>query len=254
MDLEGFYGALLEKENKFEILNEKLVGLFFDLQGLLKPEMSLEIGAFEAEFSKKMRSISPFIPVLAFEANPYNYKHFTNQYDYAANHISYLHNAISDLDGTLDFNIQEEIVSRGQKIDKVIGSNSILNRTNKDVLCKQVSVPSYRLDTYLKKNSRDHLEPSMWIDVEGANRNILEGAAETLSRAKSVFIEVEDFAYWENQWLSKDVVSYLARFGLIPVARDLQYGPNQYNYIFVRKDLASQESVLGKISKFYTSL
>jgi hypothetical protein len=186
MDLEGFYGALLENENKFEILNEKLVGLFFDLQGLLKPEMSLEIGAFEAEFSKKMRSISPFIPVLAFEANPYKYKHFTNQYDYAANHISYLHNAISDLDGNLDFNIQEEIVSRGQKIDKVIGSNSILNRTNKDVLCKQVSVPSYRLDT--------------------------------------------------------------------PVARDLQYGPNQYNYIFVRKDLASQESVLGKISKFYTSL
>ena len=71
--------------------------------------------------------------------------------------------------------------------------------------------------------------------------DILLGAKNTLSsgRCPLVFIETENYLYWEKQSLSADIRNYLAGYNYLPVARDEEWN-NQFNYIFIRESSCQQ--------------
>ncbi|MGE7415731.1 FkbM family methyltransferase [Methylobacterium tarhaniae] len=216
-----------------------LKDLFFDLQSFIKPKTFLEFGAFDAWFSKTARHLHPASKVIAFEANPYNFKHFTSEYDFAANNIEYHHLAVSDVDnGSLNFQIQRK--RGGSEASPIKGDDSILKRNvsdahevYKNIEYETVSVDTVTLDSFLNKSQFALDDFSAWVDVEGALKQALGGATETLKKTHSIIVEVEEKPNWSGQWLAQDVEEFLHTFGFVPVARDFEF-EHQYNIIFVK--------------------
>jgi FkbM family methyltransferase len=218
-------------------LNMELLGLFYDLQDDLKPQVSLEIGAFEASFSNYMR-YTYNTQAYAFEANPYVYDNFFQ----ANEKIKYINMAISDQKGMVSFKMQTIHKPSGQILTKVRGNNSIMDRDDDTIEYESIYVPSDTLDNFMNNIPGN---VCMFIDVEGATQKVLENANQTLERASSIFIEVEEKAYWKNQWLQEDVHKFLSERGFVKVARDREY-QYQYNEVYIKEGLMNR-NILEKV-------
>lgn len=227
-----------------------LSGFFHSLiVDFLKPNYFLEIGAFHAEFSRKIKPKLSDTQVFAFEANPYNYKKFEGLVTNTG--VKYIHTAISNEVGTVTFNVQHSI--DGETVDPIRGNNSLLERNQENVAYEKVTVPCDTIDNRFASvvGATDTL--AMWIDVEGMAYEVFVGADAVLSRTKIILVELEDHAYWENQRLSSDVVEHLYHKGFFPIARDFEY-PGQYNVIFVHNDLLSNFQFRELLAQYYSNL
>jgi FkbM family methyltransferase len=199
--------------------NGDLSDKFIKMQDAILPDYAIEIGAHAAEFSIAI-SNKFGINAVAFEAGKAIYNKFKNEIDPKL--VSYLNYAISDKDGV------ESFIINGNEL---AGSNSILAKNNV-ASTAQENVESYRLDTYFK--DADFTNACLWVDVEGANKQVLMGATETLKRVSSIFIETEDYAYWKDQWLTEDVIRFLDSHGFVLVDSEKVYEA-QKNLIFIRR-------------------
>jgi FkbM family methyltransferase len=200
--------------------NNDLINLFFKIQQYIRPEVSIEIGAYEATFSKKMIDIVPNGNVWAFEASPYVYQNF-----YPINNVNYLNKAISNTNDIIKFQIQSDS-------DLVTtANNSIINR-NEDKNYLYIDVESVTLDSMFK----EYKNICLWIDCEGANKQVLEGSVDILKNVSSIFIEVEEYEFWKDQWLYNDVYQFLKDNDFILLDKDNEYGSSQYNCIFIKKN------------------
>lgn len=215
------------------------------LQKILKSDCFFEIGAFEADFSRNMKNIFPTSKVYAFEASPYCYENYKN----LNSSIEYLNLAISDKEGEIYFSLQDKNLSDQSEIEKVRGNNSILDRNDDTIVYKKISVKSTTFDSFVEKESLSNLLTSLWIDVEGANKNVLQGAQKYLKNTQSLLIEVEDFEYWKKQWLSKDVDKFLQDNGFIPIARDFEDN-NQYNVVYINQHLVEDINIENQIKNW----
>jgi FkbM family methyltransferase len=198
--------------------NQELVEKFINLQKIIKPDVSIEIGAHEAKFSKAMSNIIE--DVWAFEANPHVYDFF-----YPIKNVKYLNKAVSNIDGKIKFFMQ-------QHESNTVGNNSIIKR-NENIDYNVIDIESISLNNNFKK----YKNICLWIDCEGASKEVLIGASEILKNVSTIFIEVENYQFWENQWLFKDLSEYLNLHDFILFAKDLEYGLNQHNCIFIKKEL-----------------
>lgn len=200
---------------------------FFDLTKSNLSSTILELGAREAVFSKLMAAELPASRVFAFEASPYNYSHFLPQMPPS---VTYLNLAVAEHDGEIEFHINEMI--DGQPETLYTGRNSIVERVGPTIGSTRI-VKSVSVDAFLSTHAPDG-RIAMWIDVEGATGNVLRGAVNSLHRVDAIHCEVEEKGYWVDQWLRRDVDRFLAEFGLFPVARDREYGDDQYNVVYAR--------------------
>jgi FkbM family methyltransferase len=220
----------------------ELNDLWFMIQTELEPSVSVEAGAFRAEFSQKIKNMFPGIVAFAYEANPYTFEQ--EKQNLADQGIYYINNALSDKVGDIDFLIQDAYLDHGKvvtQLDPIRGNNSLIIRTEKDVQYKPVTVQGTTLDQIFVEQHMLSIEDRfcLWIDVEGASDKVLLGATEMLKKVQSIFIEVEEFEFWKDQWLAKDVISFLEDQGFEYIARDNEY-EKQYNCIFVKKELMEQ--------------
>jgi FkbM family methyltransferase len=212
---------MTEKTSNLLIKNNgNLSETFAKMQDSLSPDFAIEIGAHAAEFSNHMASKLK-IQAVAFEAGKDIYEKYKNTVEPL---VSYVHCAISNIDGTATF-----FVHHGP-----LRGNNGIKRVNFRPSYADSEVPCYRLDTYLNNHSFENA--CLWIDVEGANREVLTGAVETLNKTSSIFIETEDSETWEDQWLTTDVIKYLESLGFTKVASEQVYNIQQ-NIIFIKKSV-----------------
>lgn len=211
-----------------------LENFFFRLLGVLKPELFIEAGARDGASSVRARRNTENSRIVAFEANPLNYELHKNDKRLADANVEYVHKALGDKSGEITFNVQ--IV--GGK-DRANGQGSMLHREAAEGE-KPVTVDSVRLDEFFQTDSFKGC--CIWMDVEGATQQVLEGALNILSKVDVLYVEVEDRPYWHGQWLSSDVMSYLYDFDLVPVARDFQ-SRYQYNILFISRETLKRDRV-----------
>lgn len=230
-----------------------LTSFFYELQKILRPNCFLEIGAFEASFSRAMKEMFSSSNVWAFEANPYNYEYYKRLNE----GIHYLNLAVSELNGTLSFYLQDRNLSDGSEIEKIRGNNSILNRNDNTLSYKEVEVDSVTLDSFIESENVTNKFFSLWIDVEGANKNIFGGLNKYLNNCLSFLIEVEEIEYWKNQWLCDDLVNFLKERNFIPILRDFEDN-NQYNVVFINKkileNLNKKTEIANLIQNYFSAL
>jgi FkbM family methyltransferase len=201
--------------------NGNLSEVFVNLQEAIAPDYAIEVGAHGAEFSSAMADRFG-IKSTAFEAGLDVFSRYKDRV--ASNLVSYINAAIFDVDGTVTFNVN---------VSEFIGNSSIKKRNGAEPI-KSVRVAAHKLDTYFK--DYDFSNACLWIDVEGANREVLLGGTETLKRVSSIFIETEDQDFWEDQWLTEDVVSFLDSNGFKKIAEENVYTA-QKNIIFIKKEI-----------------
>lgn len=232
------------RENNIIVSNSIniLSNYYYELQKIINPNCFFEVGAFEASFSRKMHEIFSFSEIWAFEANPYNFQYYKDLND----DINYLNLAISNTNGTVNFYLQDKNLNDGLEIEKIRGNNSILNRNDLTISYKDIEVKSTSLDSFIEnKNLTDKIF-SLWIDVEGANKNVLLGFERYIENAISILIEVEECEYWQNQWLCNDVCCFLKTKNFIPILRDFEDN-QQYNVVFINKKITKNKLITNKI-------
>ena len=235
------------------LLVDELVNLFFLIQEEVNPKISIEVGANSADFSKKIKQDHTNIKSWAFEANPYVHKHYANSLQDAE--VEYINAAITNKIGKTRFLIQEAYLSNGEwdgkRINRLIGNNSLLIRDQDDVLYSAPKVDCNTLDGFFIDsnilNSDDTV--CVWIDVEGAIEQVLSNSSKTLKQTDSLFIEVEDFKFWHDQWLAEDVIKFLISQDFVPIARDYEH-EKQNNYIFVKSKLMDNNKILDLVKNW----
>lgn len=233
-----------------------LVDFFYDLQSFIRPKTFIEFGAFDAGFSRKVRTLHPHSKVIAFEANPYNFKHFTSSFNFEENNIEYNHLAISDKDhGSISFQIQRK--RSGVEASPIKGDDSLLKRNvsdahevYKNIEYETVTVDTMTLDGFFNDAQFGLDDFGAWIDVEGALQSALAGASKTLARTHSLIVEVEEKPFWSGQWLASDVEQFLAGLGFSPVARDFEF-EHQYNMVFVKDAVRRHYGFQQMMVKYY---
>jgi FkbM family methyltransferase len=213
--------------------DEYLTKLYVEMQKVLLPDVSIEVGAFDADYSVGVIGIIE--KIYAFEASPFVFNNFK---DYLKK-INYINLAISDTPGFVDFEIQKEFDPA------LVGHNSIKKRNEKKAY-DYLSIDSVSIDEYFK--DIDFKTASLWIDCEGANKEVLQGAVDTIKKAKSIFIEVEGTDHWKDIWLHKDVVNFLLPLGF-KMVEYRTFDPLQANCIFIKEEHMEQISNIFSINQ-----
>lgn len=219
---------------------------FTELTKFLRPELVLEIGAREAEYSKEIGQALSDSKVFAFEAYPFNYNLFRNVVTAAAPNIQYLNLAVADSNSPVTFYVNKFIDDKA--VAENTGRNSIIQRTG-NAVAEGVTVDCTTIDAFRDHHGLD-ARFTAWIDVEGAQAAVLRGMTMSLTDCLALHIEVEEYEYWEGQWLAEDVTKYLAMVGMIPVARDFE-SRMQHNRVYINKAVYAMHS--HKIDSIFKS-
>lgn len=201
----------------------------------LKPDIILEIGAHEADFSRKIKKELPACKSIAFEANPYIHTFFTEKFDFGSLGVSYRNMIVSDICGMREFNAPFVPPTGCMGAPKGIGS--ILHMNSSSEQFKKVSVESTTLDTVAKEFPNARII-AMHIDVEGASREVLQGG-ETLfisGRVAIVNIEMNNVELWQNQWLDRDIYSFLSSYGFELAFTNFE-ATQKYDACFIHKNI-----------------
>jgi FkbM family methyltransferase len=206
---------------------------YIDLCVRIGARLCIEIGAHEASGLRRLGQVLPEARLLAYEANPYVYQRFVNR---VAAGIRYLNQAVAHDDQPRVLKIPRVMpVREGQRtLPRENLTSSLRVRNMERVEYEEVTVACTTLDSILSE--QPGLAPvSLWIDVEGAAGDVLAGATRALrSEVALIYIELENKTSWKGQWLDQDVARFLAGYGFVPLARDMQT-PWQYNQLFIQE-------------------
>ena len=217
-------------------LQRRVRTAFRSLARLTDPTLTLEIGAFEAGFSRWVRRELPEARAVAFEANPLVWAHHRDEV--TALGVEYLNLAIGPENGPVTLNVPRDFDGRARDpVNRMASLGSNL-RSEEQVA---VEVPGVRLDDAVPLGEDDRLVA--WIDVEGALGAVLPASSATLRRAAAVYVEVEAEPMWDGQWLDRDVLEWFEGIGMVPLLRDRQRR-EQYNVLLVPASAATTPEVV----------
>ncbi len=220
--------------------NEALRETFLGLMPILQPAVFCDVGANDGDASLEMRGILPACEIYAFEANPEIFSR--NVARVTGRGISYRNLAISDAVGTVQIHVPRTL-SRAFVDGKIVeatvveavdtGKASLLFR-DEDATYNHFDVEAASLDVlFATKLAEPEVSFVLWIDVEGSAENVLMGSKAVLEKTTAVFIECENYAFWQGGSTASGVATLLIDAGFIPVARDREYDDKQFNMLFV---------------------
>ncbi len=214
-----------------------LRGTYEQLLLALKPDVFWELGANDAEFSRRLRAAMPRTTFHAFEANPYPYDKFRDLVTSAG--VNYHQMAVGPEDGNAIFKVNRRLGDRD--LPPEMGCNSILTKSG-DRTYEEVTVKMITLDNFSAQEGLAGKTSAVWVDAEGFAFQVLQGMRETLKHSSFVFVEVEDRQLWEGQKTAGDVKRFLFEHGFIPILRDFEF-KQQYNVLFTQSAIYENAAV-----------
>ena len=216
--------------------------LYWALLARLQPDVCCDIGTHDGEAALRALEASPRSVVYAFEANPEIFQAHQSRLTKAT--IRAYNLAITDCTGELTLYAPRRLTKRwtpegvvaGDVVEgRATGKTSILRRAE-EASYTEFRVRSQTLDNFFREEKRaiGKTTFALWIDVEGAAAQVLAGAEEVLESTAVVFVEVEGYSFWENQRTADFVTTLLSKRGFVALARDREYGDDQFNVLFVK--------------------
>lgn len=223
-------------------LTRAIETLFDDLIDILEPRTIMEVGAFEADFSRRAKTRHPAARVIALEANPRVYAHFEGKLKNSG--VEYRHLAAGAEAREATIHIPEVIANSAMPHVGRMGSLHVVGLRDSQTVA--VTVPMLPLDQVALNVSTPIV---LWIDVEGAANQVLDGAEATLASTDLLICELESRPVWKEQVLAGAVRERLEGAGFVMVARDCQKW-FQYNAIFIRQTLLERGSAAERIAAY----
>jgi FkbM family methyltransferase len=217
---------------------ECLKKTYIRMQAALGTEASLEIGARGAEYSLEMaNTYGRAIAICALEASPRTHAYFSKEVSYKDFGVSYINALVSDRDAETVF--YEYMYD---SMEAAAGMSSILVRDIKQhgsVRRTRATVRAIRGDTFIESKFKNSKKIALWIDVEGAQAEVLDSLSNSFARGiiSSVYIEVENKKLWlEQKMLDNDVIEFMNKHNFSQFLRDNE-DYTQYNIIFVNNSI-----------------
>lgn len=183
-----------------------------------------EIGACEAEDTIKLRREFPRAEIYSFEPLQMNtQKHRENCKKYGIEDIKLFQLALSNKDGSATFYVSSghpEDVPISKEWDYGNKSSSLLPpKETKNIhkwlnFDKQIEVKTQRIDSFCKEHSISKID-LIYLDVQGAELKVLEGAGEFLNHCDMVWLEVETVELYEGQPLKNSVETFMRNQGFV---------------------------------------
>ncbi len=186
---------------KKEMKSMKSLRVFYAVRDLINPKRVIDIGANHGWFASCLGQICPDVDITMIEANP-NCQNILSKIGYP-----YIMVALSNkVDERVKFYINK---------DDNICSGASLYKENTDfyIDCQEIEVETHLLDELkIYPEGIDLIK----IDVQGSEKDILEGSINTLKRTKNVLLECTFSNYNIGAPQIEEVISSIENFGFYP--------------------------------------
>jgi FkbM family methyltransferase len=174
----------------------------------------LDVGAHKGESVRYLRRLFPTALIHSFEPSPRSFAELTS----LADERTHCHNvALSDVDGTIDF--FSNSISHTNSVFRVnkASTDSIFFAEHRkkgadipdEAFNQLMRVPAMRLATFCEQRRLEHVH-LLKLDVQGAERKVLDGAKDMLQVTDTVIVEIMFFDYYEHQGSFLEIESVLA--------------------------------------------
>jgi len=174
----------------------------------------LDIGGHMGESVRFLRRLFPTAVIHSFEPSPGAFAELRLLEDQR----THCHNvAVTDLDGTIDF--YGNAISHTNSVYRV-NTNSQDSPFNQPMQARSV-----RLASFCAQHGIGHVD-LLKLDVQGAERRVLDGAEQLLQATDNIVLEIMFFDYYEHQssFLEIESVLYPAGFRLFSIS-DISNNP-----------------------------
>lgn len=166
------------------------------------PRTILDVGCLDGIQSVEFSFAFPEAKIYAFDCNPMPRPILQNWPN-----IQFTQTAISDFDGEASFfslSPWPGCSSFSQKwVERVI-----VDAPQTKVDYKEITVPVTRIDTWAKKNEITEID-AVWMDVEGAELQALNGMGDLLQTVKAIYLEVSYKKKFDGQVLFSEIEDFL---------------------------------------------
>ena len=200
---------------KLEIHEKILYELFKSDEEILM----FDIGACEGLSSKRYLELFPNGKIYAFEPLPGNYEiTVKNKEKYNLTNLIPYKLGLSSITGKAKFHVSsgqpENVTPEKSDMDFGNKSSSLLppDKT-KDVFPwlkfeDEIEIDTLTLDNFCEQQKIFGID-FIHMDVQGAELLVLQGARETLSNVKAIWLEVENISLYQNQPLENEIGTFL---------------------------------------------
>lgn len=228
--------------------------LFELLIKILKPELVCDIGSLDATQALRFRHILPDTPIIAFEANPLNFRLIQKDENVMKASVEIQHKAVYNRDGVMPFYIENLSTKNGGREESWRkGISSTRKRVLDSLGFTAVNVESVRLDTFLQNLDYSPKNVALWTDVEGATFEVLESIEHVKDRVQVIYAEVENQEMWIGQKLESNVEDLLEQLGFIILAREA-FTDFQQNLVIVNEQLFTKSPFKFKTIIFFANV
>lgn len=186
----------------------------------------VEVGAYDGRMSHLFTLGDTRRRAIAVDANPTNVNRMVASG--LGDQVTILHVAANNKEGETSFFVPK-LSNRGPS--DLHGSTK---RREVAIGFEKISVPSTTLDKIVSAKIPGE-DFALWIDVEGAELDVLEGGRREISQhCRIIYLELESGHYWHDGNSLSSTVNLLETMGFVFLARDWEFR-HQFNAIFVRE-------------------
>jgi FkbM family methyltransferase len=207
--------------------------LFSALLHATRADCICDVGSRDGEDALAFRGICPEARIYAFEANPYNLEKMAADARLQTARIEVVPVAVSDRAGTAIFHVTD---ADHTSPDANLGTSSLLVHPGLTVKAG-VEVPTVRLDGLLAEKCPEASRIALWIDVEGAEYLVLEGARGLRERLVAIHVETSTRPLREGQRTTEDLVHFLEDLGFMAAGRNFRDEDVWGDMVFIPRTL-----------------
>jgi FkbM family methyltransferase len=228
----------------------------------LRADCVCDIGSRDAEESLFFRGLLPDAVVLAFEASPSNYEMMVAREDLRANRIEIFPYAVCSQNGrarfhSFDYQDKDTIrklhqIPQNEDLEKIErGVGSLFLPLIETPIKQNIEVETRRLDDFILTEYPSLKRIALWIDVEGAEYDVLEGMAKIQDRVVALHVETARTPMRIGQRTTDELLPLLASMGFVPCGSNMGAHDNWGDVVFL-----SQKSIdeLGWKFTFFRSV
>jgi FkbM family methyltransferase len=204
---------------------------FAALMKRLRADCICDIGSRDGDQALLFRDLRPAAKVLAFEANPINYRAMAANSRLTANRVEIFPYAVTNVNGVAEFHVAD-VDYFAPESNK--GISSLLVR--EDLKIKEtVQVQCRRIDDFIMQISPESRQIGLWIDVEGAEFGVLEGMDAIAERVTAVHVEAAEMPMRQGQKTLSDLVKLMDKFGFKLCASNIRKSVGWGDVVFVHR-------------------
>ena len=209
--------------------------LFYCLLKRLNISCICDIGSMDGTASILFRKLRPEASIFAFEANKYNFGNIINDSNILNSNIKVVNCAVTNYNGTAKFNIVSAEYDDPHSNNR--GRSSLYTRDDAKIK-ESVEVEAIRIDDFLLNQNNKTDSIALWVDVEGADYEVLKGIEKIKDRISIIHVEVEKKKIWNDQKVYTDVLKLMNKYNFEVIFTSLvNNNDDQGNAVFIKRDL-----------------